>query len=81
MARGQKKAAADDAIDALCIEATRRGKRMNRPDYSYGKLVADTTEAERLGIVEKYRARKRRKQVMGGTRSYFDEADEEGAGD
>lgn len=80
MARGIKPAA-DDAIDALCIEATKRGKRMNRPDYSYGKLVADTTEAERLVIVERYRQRKRRRQIMGGTKSYFEEADEEGAGE
>ena len=44
----------DFAVDALSTEALRRGKKMGRPDYSYGKLVADTTEYEREQIVDAY---------------------------
>jgi len=48
----------DYAIDALAVEAERRGKAMNRPDYSYGKLVADTTKEQRERICDEYRAEK-----------------------
>jgi len=72
---------ADDfAVDALSTEALRRGKKMGRPDYSYGKLVADTTEYEREQIVDAYRAEYRKKKARGCTHSFFDEADKEGAG-
>lgn len=52
---------ADYALDALSEEALRRGKNMGRPDYSYGKLVVDTTEAEREQILEDYRRNFHRK--------------------
>ena len=45
---------ADYAIDGLSLEADRRAKALGRP-YSYGQLVADTTEAQREKIVESYR--------------------------
>ena len=52
----------DYAIDALAVEVDRRKKKLNRPDYSYGKLVADTTPQERERICDEYRARKERKK-------------------
>ena len=45
----------DYAIDAMALEAERRGKELGRP-YSYGKLMASTTEAERDEIKRNYRA-------------------------
>lgn len=45
---------ADYAIDALSLEAERRSKLLGRP-YSYGQLMADTTQAERETIAENYR--------------------------
>ena len=70
---------ADYAIDALSKEAERRAKKMNRPDYSYGKLIADTTPEERERIVDAYRAECRRKKGHGCTHSFFEESDSEGA--
>lgn len=52
----------DYAIDALAVEVDRRKKELNRPDYSYGKLVADTTQEQRERICDEYRARKERKK-------------------
>ena len=45
----------DYAIDALSMEAERRRKKKGLVRYSYGQLVADTTEAERETIAEAYR--------------------------
>ena len=39
---------ADTELIALCIEARKRG-------ITYGQLIAQTTEAERMEIVIKYR--------------------------
>ena len=36
-------------------------RRLNGGKISYGKLVADTTEYERSGIIREYCAEKRRK--------------------
>lgn len=68
-----KKLPGDYAIDALSLEAERRAKKMNRPDYSYGKLIADTTPEERERIADTYRAEYRRKRGRGCTHSFFDE--------
>ena len=43
----------DFAIDALALEADRRRKLAGRP-YSYGQLVAATTEAEREALADRY---------------------------
>lgn len=71
---------ADYAIDALSLEAQRRGRELGRP-YSYGQLVADTTREQREEIAEAYEAADRRKQRSGGTKSFFSESDKEGGGD
>lgn len=71
---------ADFAIDALSLEAQRRGRERGRP-YSYGQLVADTTREQREEIAEAYEAAARRKQRSGGTKSFFSESDKEGGGD
>ncbi len=76
---GRGKLPADYAIDALSLEAERRAKKMNRPDYSYGKLIADTTRCERERIVDTYRAEYKRKHRRGCTHSFFDASDSEGA--
>lgn len=55
-----KKLPGDYAIDALAVEAERRAGILGRPDYSYGKLVADTTPEQRERIADDYRARKSR---------------------
>lgn len=68
----------DFALDALSTEALRRGKRMGRADYSYGKLVADTTQEERERIVDTYRAESRKRKAR--TISCFLEADQAGTG-
>ena len=62
-------------MDALSSEAIRRGKKLGRP-YSYGQLVADTTEEEREKIAEDYKAAFRRKGG-GGTRSEFTKTDQD----
>ena len=46
-------------MNALVAEAEKRRKKLGLPFYSYGNLVADTTEEERRKIVERYRRRKR----------------------
>lgn len=51
----------DYAIDALALEAERRRRAQNLPDYSYGRLVADTTKEQRERICDEYRAEKERK--------------------
>lgn len=71
----------DYRVDALAREAEKRARQMGRPDYSYGKLVADTTEEERETIAEEYKKHFKRKYRKGGTKSFFPEADKEGAGD
>ena len=58
---------ADYAIDGLSLEASRRAKKLGRP-YSYGQLIADTTEAEREAIVEKYRQAAEETRRQGGYR-------------
>lgn len=66
----------DYAIDGLALEAERRSKELGRP-YSYGQLVADTTEEERGRIAEGYRRaltkaiRRGKHRVSGGTRAAF----------
>ena len=65
----------DYAIDALSTEALRRGKEMGR-SYSYGQLVADTTEEERERIVDEHKKGFRRKSAA-GTRSEFGKADQD----
>lgn len=72
---------ADYRIDALAIEADRIAKKTGRPDYSYGKLVADTTEGQRDEIAEDYKRKFRKKKGRGGTESPFPETDAEGAGE
>ena len=52
----------DLAILALTAEVERR-RRAGAYGYDYGKLVADTTEAERRAIVEDYRKRGGRKRA------------------
>lgn len=49
---------ADVELIALCIAARRRG-------LTYGQLVAQTTEAERRRIVDKYRRGPKRKENKG----------------
>lgn len=49
-----KKLPNDYAIDALSLEAQRRERKLGRP-YSYGQLIADTSQEEREGIAEGYR--------------------------
>ena len=48
----------DVELIALCIAARRRG-------LTYGQLVAQTTEAERRRIVDKYRRGPKRKENKG----------------
>ena len=50
----RRKLPEDYAIDALVLEVERRKKTRGR-DYSYGKLIADTTLEERQEIAEEYR--------------------------
>lgn len=77
---GRSKLPADYAIDALSLEAERRAKKMNRPDYSYGKLIADTTPEERERIADTYRAEYRKKRGRSCTQSFSNESDKEGSG-
>lgn len=49
---------ADVELIALCIAARRRG-------LTYGQLVAQTTEAERRRIVDKYRRGPKREENKG----------------
>lgn len=50
----------DYRVDALALEADRRGKLRGRP-YSYGQLVADTTYEERSMIERDYLRRSERR--------------------
>ena len=56
----------DYAIDALALEADCRARKMGDPSYSYGKLVADTTEEERERIADSYRAEQGKKRGRSG---------------
>ena len=47
----------DYAIDALAVEADKL-RQAGKHQYSYGKLVADTTEEQRQQIAERYRRKK-----------------------
>lgn len=76
---GGNKLPGDYAIDALSIEADRRRKVLGRA-YSYGQLVADTTQEERERIVDTYRAEFKKKKGRGCTHSFFHEADTEDCG-
>lgn len=58
---------ADYAIDGLSLEASRRAKELGRP-YSYGQLVADTTEAQREKSEENYRVAAIKTKEKGGYR-------------
>lgn len=50
-----KRLPADYAIDAMAREVERRRKLPGKHQYSYGKLIADTTEESRSLIAEEYR--------------------------
>lgn len=65
----------DYALDALALEADKRAKNMGDPSYSYGKLVADTSEAERMEILTGYRKRFYKKH--GGGKVQFDVTEQE----
>ena len=58
----------DFRVDALSWEAERRARELGRPDYSYGKLVAETTPEEREEIAEAYRTYFKRRYRKGGAR-------------
>ena len=74
--RGYRTVPADYRVDALALEATRRSRELGRP-YSYGQLIADTTEAERDEIAERYREELKRairrgdRRVSGGDEVLF----------
>lgn len=63
---------ADYAIDALALETDRRREKLGRA-YSYGQLIADTTQTQREQIAEDYRkqmeqaGRQGRYRVKGGS--------------
>lgn len=61
----ERKLPADFAIDALVAEVERRKHEPHRNGFSYGKLVAETTYAQREKIVEDYRRGVRRKGRSG----------------
>ena len=63
----------DFAIDALALEVDRR-KPTKGSSYSYGHLVADTTEAERQVIADRYRKGGKRGVLSGGR---YKETDDE----
>lgn len=65
----EAKIPADYAIDALSMEAERRRRKMGVPKYSYGQLVADTTESEREAIAEDYRQKLTRAHKKGRHRA------------
>lgn len=67
----------DYPVDALSVEAERRGKKLGQP-YSYGQLVADTTREEREQIAEDFKRGFRRRRG-GGTKSAFLETESEAA--
>ena len=67
----------DFRIAALSSEAVRRSKSSGR-QYSYGKLVADTTHEERDEICQRYESAFRKRRKSGRTKSFFAEADKEG---
>ena len=79
---GYREVPADYRVDALALEATRRSRELGRP-YSYGQLIADTTEEQRDEIAERYREELKRAirrgnyRVSGGTKSAFMETRKE----
>lgn len=64
---GDVKLPADYAIDALALETDRRRAQLGRP-YSYGQLVADTTQTQREQIAEDYRKRMKQAGKQGHRR-------------
>lgn len=69
----RKKLPADYAIDALALEADRR-RKAGSPQYSYGKLVADTTACQREKISEEYKRKfGRRKADSDGAKALLDD--------
>lgn len=64
---GDVKLPEDYAIDGLSLEADRRAKQLGRP-YSYGQLIADTTENQREEIVEDYRVQAEKAERQGRCR-------------
>ena len=71
--RKRRKLPSDYAIDAMALEVDRRAKRMHDPSYSYGKLIADTTEAERTQIADTYRADYGKRKGHTCTQALFEE--------
>lgn len=65
----------DYRLDSLAKEADRRAKKSGLP-YSYGKLVADTTESQRDEIAEDYRRNYRRSHEKCGQRHGFSDMEE-----
>lgn len=65
----------DYRLDALAKEADKRAKQSGLP-YSYGKLVADTTESQRDEIAEGYRRNNKRSQEKCGQRHSFSDMEE-----
>ena len=65
----------DYRLDALAKEADRRAKKTGLP-YSYGKLVADTTESQRDEIAEDYKRHYRKSKEKCGQRHGFSDMEE-----
>lgn len=61
----------DYAIDALAVEADKL-RQAGKHQYSYGKLVADTTEEQRQRIAEQYRKKKHGEPESGRFRQESD---------
>lgn len=53
----------DYAIDALALEVDRQNKKRGTVNYSYGKLVADTTCEQRQSIADRYARKAARKNT------------------
>lgn len=51
----------DYAIDALALEVDRENKKRGTANYSYGRLVADTTFEQRQRIADRYVRKRARK--------------------
>ena len=54
----------DYAIDALALEVDCRNKKRGTVNYSYGKLVADTTCEQRQSIADRYARKAARKNTV-----------------
>lgn len=68
------KSRTDHRMAALILEVERRRKQTGFHDYSYGKLIADTTPEQRQEIVDRYKENRRRATGAAGR---FQEADDE----